>query len=68
MTKTQNDTIINIFGDMLTSSKNDGDSKVSNSFIANNANNSLSPAKRDEESNSANFNNIYNVYNPKDLK
>lgn len=31
---------------MLHSSKNDGDSKVSNSFIANNVNNSLSPTKK----------------------
>jgi hypothetical protein len=50
-----NDTIINIFGDMLHSSKNDGtftnnnvndSSKFSNSYIINNLNNSLSPAKK----------------------
>lgn len=44
-----NDTIINIFGDMLHSSKHDGESKFSNSFLTNNLNSSLSPAKKDEE-------------------
>ena len=37
---TNNDTIINIMGDMLTSSKG-GDSKISNSFMTNNPNNSI---------------------------
>lgn len=34
---------------MLHSSKNEGDSKNSNSFITNNLNSSLSPGKKEEE-------------------
>lgn len=49
-----NDTIMNIFGDMLHSSKHDAtlnadNSKFSNSLITNNLNNSLSPGKREDE-------------------
>ena len=40
---------MNIFGDMLYSSKNDGDSKISNSFVTNNLNISLSPPRKQDE-------------------
>lgn len=46
-TKTQNDTIINIIGDMMVSSKNEGDSKVSSSGVHNLLTNSLSPKRED---------------------
>ncbi len=47
--KAQNDTIMNIFGDMLHNSKFETDSKVSNSFLTNNLNNSQSPSKKEDE-------------------
>lgn len=44
MGKNQNDTIINMFGDILLSSKYEGDSKVSNNFSG-----SLSPIRKEDE-------------------
>lgn len=47
--KGQNDnTIMNMFGDMLHNSKFDTDSKISNSFLTNNLNNSQSPSKKED--------------------